>query len=981
MACVIALTAALTCTPSIVQATSEDSSLKEEKAVTDITGQENEQKVEDKSTANLLKGGITLLEDSEETEKNASESEEQEETTSEAEDVSDSRSVDGDSVNLLSLEDTPSVVSDDIVTISTADDLMKILTATDSSETAGKTYVLENNITVDTSSLSASYTSVVKSDESRVFSGNLNGNNHTITVAKSTDAVSKPLFDAFRKANATTSVSSLSDLPKIENLTVKFEGDVEGATLAANIYDVYVENINVEFNNVLPATYDSKNYAAGLVGTFNSGMNFSYIHNVKINGGTIGSYDSTTGTDGAASAGIANVTSTTTYVYLEDVNVNVDQIQAFNKGKGTVSVSGGISHITGDGGECEFNRVTVNVKNNVRAKTEGDAQVDVTGLTYQSYALSDCTVDVGGDILAENYGTDSYNLVVAQGLGFQIRTRNNNGQSNIEKSLGLKIGKDKAENCTVKANNIKAYSLDCGATVAGGFAYYIEADASFVNDEVNVKNIVADCGEEGTAATYGFTAAYMCNRNDVQPMERCTVSADSIQSTCSNGGTAYALGFEAYGSNQKKNCTVKVGEIIAQGGGTNEEIISSGFSLCVGDPNKGFIPSSDEKIKAYDGCVVEVDNIISKETDEKGDSNLYVAGFIIETYDSDEQYDEDCIGNYIYSNNNVEINNSIQAIRNGKEDDSCEALFAFANDGQAVLNDNTVKIPKANAHIFDIDGKDHVRFTLTESDGRAENYSEWGSNNKVKFEDETYLVENDYDDSSDKYGTAWKLIRCVTYTYDLDGGTGASEVDYSGKEILAGERITLLEAPTLDGSTFVGWSDGTNTYEVGEELELNENVIFKAVWQNKVSFDLDGGDVGNPDEYKEQIVIRNSEVKLPVAPEREGYIFKGWSCGDALYQSGESVKIEKDTEFKAVWEKEESQKDEERKNSGDSSDTNNSNDKNTNNKNTDVNKTESNSADEVNTGDNSNPMMYIFGTVAAVAVLIVALILGKKRKC
>ena len=67
-----------------------------------------------------------------------------------------------------------------------------------------------------------------------------------------------------------------------------------------------------------------------------------------------------------------------------------------------------------------------------------------------------------------------------------------------------------------------------------------------------------------------------------------------------------------------------------------------------------------------------------------------------------------------------------------------------------------------------------------------------------------------------------------TVTYDCNGGTIVCPSNLTGVE--AGTTITLADAPTKDGFDFEGWSDGTTTYDAGDEYTVNGDVTFAAQW-------------------------------------------------------------------------------------------------------------------------------------------------------
>ena len=161
---------------------------------------------------------------------------------------------------LLSLVTVPALASGgDTVEISTAEGLMELLSTSygDCHEkTYGKTFVLTEDITIDTSELETSFNA--NSAPIRAFDGIFDGGGHTVTVVEAESGEpSMPLFDWVG-----TNINN--DQACIRNLDLVFEGNVSGAPLAAVIGNGAVENVNIEFQkDILFAEAKSDfNYAA-----------------------------------------------------------------------------------------------------------------------------------------------------------------------------------------------------------------------------------------------------------------------------------------------------------------------------------------------------------------------------------------------------------------------------------------------------------------------------------------------------------------------------------------------------------------------------------------------------------------------------------------------------------------------------------------------------------------------------------------------
>ena len=91
----------------------------------------------------------------------------------------------------------------------------------------------------------------------------------------------------------------------------------------------------------------------------------------------------------------------------------------------------------------------------------------------------------------------------------------------------------------------------------------------------------------------------------------------------------------------------------------------------------------------------------------------------------------------------------------------------------------------------------------------------------------------------------WQADTTYTVTYDANGGTGAP-VDNNA--YFNGDNVTVsADEPTKDGYVFLGWSDGTTTYQPRGTFAMPaRNVTLYAVWQREAySITLKGNGVAN----------------------------------------------------------------------------------------------------------------------------------------
>lgn len=139
-----------------------------------------------------------------------------------------------------------------------------------------------------------------------------------------------------------------------------------------------------------------------------------------------------------------------------------------------------------------------------------------------------------------------------------------------------------------------------------------------------------------------------------------------------------------------------------------------------------------------------------------------------------------------------------------------------------------------------------------------------------------------------------------TVTFNSNGAEGTMQ----SQEIKKGEKCTLPEngfAPP-ENKKFAGWKIGNETKLVGEEFTVNGETEVTAIWEDieyKVTFNPNEGS-GDMDG---KLVKAGEDFELPdctfTAP--NGQEFKAWSVEGQEYQAKEKIKINKETEVKAIW--------------------------------------------------------------------------------
>ena len=146
----------------------------------------------------------------------------------------------------------------------------------------------------------------------------------------------------------------------------------------------------------------------------------------------------------------------------------------------------------------------------------------------------------------------------------------------------------------------------------------------------------------------------------------------------------------------------------------------------------------------------------------------------------------------------------------------------------------------------------------------------------------------------------------ATVTYDLNGGTGATcEQTTVTKDVLFN---LCSDAPTKEGYTFAGWSDGTTTYSAGASVTVSESTTFYASWKAKtITITWNLNYTGCPEAETSTYVYEGDEIEMPEDPIRTGYKFNGWytkaTDGTEVTEVGDENKPSADVTYYAQWEK------------------------------------------------------------------------------
>lgn len=713
-----------------------------------------------------------------------------------------------------------------VVNIETADQLMDVLDTTVSeayNHTYGKTFVLQNDITIDTSNLPTSYTTGY--NPSRVFSGVLDGGGHTITVVNATGADARPLFDSIQGSQG-------GYYARVQNLNVVFKDNVAGTTIASHTSYVRISNVNISFEKDIVFAQNSSGYAiaTGVYGFTSGGIDVR-IDDVSVTAigeapyGIIGSKDAQNARYVMAAGIYTESNAAGGEIVCDGIDVHVRGIYAgssFNDGGYAACCAAGVAS-----GHYQTNanigNVAVVIDEDISASVAEKAltDVDAYGIAYDINSIYNCSLEVNGNIESISNGGEinwgyssgyaSLNST-ALGVGYTVSTNNNHVFFQAD-SVG-KIS-------VVVRGDIVARSQGQGSypwfAIASGCAYQVSYYVPWNNVSIEVDGDVLSqnvCNEgylgySNMAYASGFSIAEeITNQTNKYDLIDCEIDVNSITAIAPES-QAIACGAILQNYGICKDCKVAAKRISA----TGEIASAAGFSYTLNPDRR---TTADPRI-TIDNCIVDLEELIA--TGNSSEAAGLICG-LLSDYSNKQEIIQNC---------SVEIGKTLSADVFG--------LLITANIGKYELHNNTVTLPRSQADVITIGGVEYVRFTASELSGQAEK-TDWESGNSVIFIDDSInSVTCAFDDSNTTYGTLWELNTITTFhsvQYDLNGGYASEGVDYSDVTVAKGEEITLPDAPSHDTHDFVGWHDGENLLSPGDKVAIHKDTVFTAQWEKSV---------------------------------------------------------------------------------------------------------------------------------------------------
>ena len=211
----------------------------------------------------------------------------------------------------------------------------------------------------------------------------------------------------------------------------------------------------------------------------------------------------------------------------------------------------------------------------------------------------------------------------------------------------------------------------------------------------------------------------------------------------------------------------------------------------------------------------------------------------------------------------------------------------FSNGGNWNLDDASVYINSADSYGLSVDnlvttGDTNIGISNTGYGAiYAVNTIDLGSGTDVNISDcGTKLPYN-----TSNYGHCYApiQIRCEHKTVAIPNGAGIV--------VREGATVTVTDTPNNVSDIYVPFgTDFTNGGTVNATVKMEDEE-----GQNTVTL------ISNGNVIYAGYVADNGSFKLPVPDSRNGYTFGGWRSGNTVYKAGETVTINSNTTFTAIW--------------------------------------------------------------------------------
>jgi len=156
-----------------------------------------------------------------------------------------------------------------------------------------------------------------------------------------------------------------------------------------------------------------------------------------------------------------------------------------------------------------------------------------------------------------------------------------------------------------------------------------------------------------------------------------------------------------------------------------------------------------------------------------------------------------------------------------------------------------------------------------------------------------------------------KTVNVYTISYNTGTDKTIAETIESGYSEVLETTITKIR-PCRENYEFLGWSYNEKDYvnttllQPGEKIKLSSSVELHAIWRDKTKVRILYQDGGREVLPSQLVKIGDTRI-TEMIPQKDGYVFSGWSYsgaeGTVILAPGEKISAEKNTVLLAIWEK------------------------------------------------------------------------------
>ena len=141
----------------------------------------------------------------------------------------------------------------------------------------------------------------------------------------------------------------------------------------------------------------------------------------------------------------------------------------------------------------------------------------------------------------------------------------------------------------------------------------------------------------------------------------------------------------------------------------------------------------------------------------------------------------------------------------------------------------------------------------------------------------------------------WAANDDTVYKVTVDYQDSTPSRVYKVKE---NESYTFPETPSREGYSFKAWKIGSTEYQPKATITISSDTSVSAVWIPIYTVTIDYKN-GTENEILQK--TEGSTLRLPDAPEREGYTFKNWKVGSNTYAQNREITVTDNITVTAIW--------------------------------------------------------------------------------